>query len=464
MHSPQQHLAALWHDLNLPADALARVKLDGTDPVLPSSFAVGTAAQVSMAAAASMAAVIGTHHGLPEQSVTVDMLEAAIECTGHFTLDDVETPKFAELSGLYQCRDGWLRLHANFEHHRDAALQVAGLATGATTARSALEAKTLYWDKQALEDAILDNGGACAVVRTFDEWDATPQANAVSQLPLVEITKTGDAKPRTVDPLSNCQQPLSGIRILDLTRILAGPVCGKTLAAYGADVMLINSPALPNIDSIIETSRGKLSAHIDLKKTTDKNKLHNLLMDTDALVQGYRPGSLSALGVTPESLAEIKPGIVYTSLSAYGRRGPWCNRRGFDSLLQSASGINMAEAGAKGTDHPAALPVQILDYASGFLMAFGTQAALYKQQTEGGSWHVQVSLARTGLWLRSLGQNAAWLGCEMPDIDQHLKSYSSTYGDLKALPHPPRFSHTDVNWNRPSAPPGTHQPLWDPTV
>ncbi len=461
MQTAAQVLSQLWNEQNLSTDALSRIELTGSDPVFPSSFAVGTAAQASMASAAGMAALIGTVRGLPEQTVSVDMLEAAIECTGYFTLDGNATPKFAELSGLYRCIDGWLRIHANFDHHRDAALTVLGLPPGPDTSRSDVEQQALNRTRQSLEDAILDNNGACASVRTFTEWDALPQAQAVAKLPLVEITKIGEAKPGALDSLNKQQQPLSNVRVLDLTRILAGPVCGRTLAAYGADVMLVNSPELPNIDSIIETSRGKRSTHLNLYNAADKEKLHQLIADAQVFVQGYRPGSLAALGLTPEALAEKYPGIVYTSLSAYGRTGPWSARRGYDSLLQSASGINMAEAQAKGTTDPTALPMQILDYASGFLMAFGTQVALHKQLTEGGSWHVQISLARTGLWLRSLGHSNAMPDCSEPDPKQYLQKYDSTYGELQALPHPPRFSQTPVNWKRPSAPPGTHPPDWD---
>lgn len=453
-------LKQLWVDHNLDPLALLRVQLIGDDPVFPSSFNVATAAQVSIASAAGIAAELGHTRGLPPQTVTVDRTLAAIECTSHFTLNNKTTPKFAELSGLYQCSDGWLRLHANFDHHRDAALKVAGLPTGSNTPRTDLEAKALDFKRDQLELEILNNGGACAAVRTFAQWDNLPQAKAVAELPLVEITKIGEAAPKPHARLSKGHSPLSNIRILDLTRILAGPVCGRTLAAYGADVMLINSPKLPNIDSIIETSRGKLSAHIDLTMDSGKAALHQLLKETHAFIQGYRPGAIAAHDLSPETLAADYPGIVYTSLSAYGRKGPWSNRRGFDSLLQSASGINMAEAAAKGVDTPTALPMQILDYASGFLMAFGTQVALQKQITEGGSWHVQVSLARTGLWLRSLGQYSDGLQCSAPDIDPYLQSYPSRYGDLRALPHPAQFSQTPVHWQHPSAPPGTHPPVW----
>jgi len=166
------------------------------------------------------------------------------------------------------------------------------------------------------------------------------------------------------------------------------------------------------------------------------------------------------LGFSAEELAKTHPGIVCCSLSAYGREGPWSSRRGFDSLMQSASGINMAEADAKGVDSPTALPMQILDYASGFLMAFGTQVALHNQIKQGDSWHVQVSLARTGHWLRSLGQNPDWLQSKTPDVSKYLTPYPTSYGVLEALPHPVKFSESKVEWKRPSSPPGTHAPVW----
>ncbi len=461
---PHAELSKLFDAVDLDPAVLKLTELTGQDPVFPSAFAVGTAAQVSMAAAAAMAAHLGQLRGLPEQSVRINMRDAAIECTGYFTLDGKESPKFAELSGLYPCKDGWLRLHANFDHHRDAALQTLGITSAEGITRSTVESKTINWLKQTLEDSILNNAGACAAVRTFDEWDAMPQATAIAELPLVSITKIADAPCRVPSPLQASAQMLSGIRILDLTRILAGPVCGRTLAAYGADVMLINSPALPNIDSIVETSRGKLSAHIDLHQSADKSALLNLVKESDVYMQGYRPGALAAHGLTAESLAEINPGIICTSLSAYSHCGPWRDRRGYDSLVQSACGFNLAEADASGAALPQALPMQILDYASGFLMAFGTQAALHKQWTEGGSWHVQVSLARTGLWLRSMGQNKDWLHCRTPDSSEALQSYDCGYGKLQALPHAPLFSHSKTGWNRPSVAPGTHRPQWPDAI
>ena len=248
--------------------------------------------------------------------------------------------------------------------------------------------------------------------------------------------------------------------MLDLTRILAGPVCGRTLAAYGADVMLVNGPHLPNIASIAETSRGKLSAHVDLRFEAGRAQLDALLHQAHVFVQGYRPGALQALGCGAQSLAQRHPGIVCISLSAYGDHGPWGARRGFDSLVQTATGFNHAEAEAAGAAEPKALPVQILDYASGFLMAYAASVALARQAQEGGSWHVQVSLARTGQWIRQLGRLAQGFGVPVPDRSPYVESVDSGFGPLEAVRHSAQWSRTPARWSRMAMPPGTHPPVW----
>ena len=206
---------------------------------------------------------------------------------------------------------------------------------------------------------------------------------------------------------SSAATALGGVRVLELTRILAGPVCGRTLAAYGAEVLLVNAPNLPNIDAIADTSRGKLSAHLDLRREGDCETMRQLLQTADVFIQGYRPMAIAALGFGAQALARDNPGIVYVSLSAWGCKGPWRLRRGFDSLVQTSGGFNVAEAMAAGSETPKPLPTQILDHASGYLMAFGISAALARRATEGGSWHVEVSLAQTARWLRAHGPDPA---------------------------------------------------------
>jgi crotonobetainyl-CoA:carnitine CoA-transferase CaiB-like acyl-CoA transferase len=266
------------------------------------------------------------------------------------------------------------------------------------------------------------------------------------------------------------------VRVLDLTRILAGPVGGRALAAFGADVMLVNAPHLPNISAIADTSRGKRSALLDLRDDADRATLGRLIDEAQVFSQGYRPGGIAALGFGPEAVAERRPGIVYVSLSAYGTQGPWAARRGFDSLVQTATGFNEAEARAFGEDKPHPLPMQMLDMASGFLMAFGASAALWKQQREGGSWHVQVSLAQTGHWLRGLGRIAAGaqasaqasagvgaqagLPAAKPDFVPFVERAESGFGVLDAIRPSAQLERTPAAYARPSAPPGTSAARW----
>ncbi|WP_342067227.1 CoA transferase [Achromobacter kerstersii] len=454
-------LQKLWRSFDLPDESLEHVLLTGANPVLPSSFAVGAAAQVSMAAAAMAAAELWHLRGGARQQVSVDMLHAAQECRSHFTINGVTPNPWDPISGLYRCGDGgWVRIHANFAHHRDGALALLGCPIGEDTTRETVELALSRWKATDFEQVAADAGMVVAAMRSFDDWDRHGQGQAIAAQPLMTIERIGEADPRPLPKYGHDARPLKDIRVLDLTRIIAGPVCGRALAAYGADVMLVNSPHLPNIDNIIDTSRGKLSVLADLDTADGRIALGNLLRSAHVFVQGYRPGGLAALGFGPEDAARIRPGIVYVSLTAYGNAGPWANRRGFDSLVQTATGFNHAEAQAAGQEAPKPLPMQILDHASGYLMAFGAQVALARQATEGGSWHVRVSLAQTAHWLRSLGRVDGGLACKMPGFDGLLETEPSGFGELVAVRHAANFSETPARWTRPSSPPGSHPTVW----
>jgi len=449
----------LWRSAGLPDAALRRAALPGAEPVLPSSFAVGTAAQTSIAAAALAATELGRRRNAVEQAVSVDKRHAALECCTHFSIDGRTPPAWDKLSGLYACRDGWVRIHANFAHHRDGALRVLGLPAGPDTERQQVTDALAPWHALDFEQACADAGLVVAALRRFDEWDRHAQAQALAAQPLVRIERIGEARPLPLPPLPVDARPLQGVRVLDLTRILAGPVGTRALAAYGADVMLVNAPHLPNIDAIIDTSRGKLSAHADLRQAADRGAFERVLREAHVFVQGYRPGGLASRGYGAREVASLCPGIVMVSLSAYGPEGPWAARRGFDSLVQTAAGFNAAEGEAFGGP-PRALPMQILDHASGYLIAFGAQAALLRQQAEGGSWHVQVSLARTALWLRGLGRVASGTTAPPADFTGLLETSRSGYGELVAVRHAAQFERTPAAWPRPSVPPGTHALAW----
>ncbi|GAA6120808.1 CoA transferase [Acidovorax sp. FG27] len=458
--SADEALRGLWRQAGLPPEALAFARLTGSAADLPSSFAVGVAAQASIAAAALAACELAHQRGTGRQQVMVDSAHAATECTGWFSLDGLAPELWDALSGLYRCADGFVRIHANFAHHRDGALRLLGLQPGQAQ-RADVQAALGRWRAKDFEDAAAQAGLVATALRSFAEWDATPQGRANAAQPLFTIERLpGDAPPLRLPALSAQDRPLAGVRVLDLTRILAGPVGGKALAAYGADVMLVNAPHLPNIAAIADTSRGKLSTHIDLRSAEGRAALRSLLADAHVWVQGYRPGGLQALGWGPHDVAALRPGIVQVSLSAYGTQGPWAGRRGFDSLVQTAMGFNQAEGEAAAGGAPQALPMQILDEATGYLIAFGAAAALRRQQREGGQWHVQVSLAQTGQWLRSLGRLPQGLAAQAPDRTPWLEVADSGFGRLYALRHSAQLGRTPAGWARPSMPPGTHPPRW----
>jgi len=459
MINPLDALTRLWSIGGLPSQALNEITLTGRDPVFPSSFAVGTAAQTVVAAAALSACELAHIRGVARQRVAIDMRHAAVECTGWFTIDGQEPDLWDPFAGLYRCADGHVRLHTNFTHHRDGILRLLDINPAYATRADAQQA-LMKWKALAFEQAAAQRALVATALRSFEEWDATPQGQAVAAQPLLTITRIGQAPALALPTLTQDERPLTGVKVLDLTRILAGPVGGRALASLGADVMLVNSPNLPNIAAIAETSRGKRSTHIDLRTVAGRDALWNLVENTHVFSQGYRPGGLAALGFSPEALAARRPGIVAVSLTAYGPLGPWADRRGFDSLLQTAMGFNDAEGKAAGDNVPRALPMQILDQASGFLMAFGAAAALWHQQTEGGSWHVQVSLAQTGHWLRTLGRVEVGLKTEKPEFTPWLSDTSSGFGLLRAVSPSAQLARTPAGYARASVPPGTHAASW----
>ncbi|MET0907592.1 MAG: CoA transferase [Tardiphaga sp.] len=461
MQTPRDILAELWTDQGGDRTALDRVTLTGDEPMLPSSFRVGAAAQVSIAAAGLAAAEIWRARSGVAQDVAVDMRHAVVECRSERYLrrdGNPPPPAWDAIAGVYKAGDGhFVRLHTNFPHHRDAVCKVLSCAPE----REAVQAALLQWNGEAFETAVYAAGGVVALMRSYDQWMALPQSQAIAELPLVEITKIGEAAPR---PWPQGARPLEGLRVLDLSRVIAGPVAGRTLAAHGAEVMLISSPNLPAIPWLtIDTGRGKRSSFADLDTEQGRALLRGLLVGADIFSQGYRPQSLAARGFAPADAARLSPGIVYVSLSAYGRSGHWAQRRGFDSLVQCATGFNHAEAQAAGVDQPKELPAQMLDHASGYLMAFGAMMAKLRQAREGGSWHVQVSLARTGKWLWEMGRLDN--GLHAPDIAGDaltglIADGPSGFGTLSAVRHAAVLGITPAHWVRPAVPLGTDSPVW----
>jgi len=459
--SAKKVLAELWNMTGHDSAGLAAVTLTGTEPVLPSSFAVGTAAHTTIAASALAANELWRLRTGRRQHVSVDMRDAGIEFRSERYLQIDGKPPHEHRDktvGLYRTADRrWIRLHTNLPHHRAGTLKLVGAEYDRASVQRAID----RWKAYDLEDAAAKARLVVTATRSFAEWDATPQGAAVAGQPLFSIERIGEASAK---PLPAGDRPMSGIRVLDLTRVIAGPVCGRTLAAHGADVLNISAAHIPQMESlVIDTNRGKLSAYLDLREAAGRETLTALLRDADIFVQGYRPGAIAQYGFSAEDAARIRPGIVCVSLCAYGYAGPWADRRGFDSLVQNANGLNVAEAEAAGEEKPRPLPCQELDHATGYLMAFGAMTALKRRATEGGSWHVRCSLAQTGHWFRHLGRIENGLACPDPKLEEvrdRFEEGPSGFGRLTSVRHSAVMSETPVRWARPSKPPGSHEAKW----
>jgi crotonobetainyl-CoA:carnitine CoA-transferase CaiB-like acyl-CoA transferase len=439
----------------------------GADPILQTPYRVGEAAGAAVAASGLAAADLWALRSGGAQSVAVDRRQAAaaMRSNHYIGVDGVKVPAERNaVMGMYPAKNGrWSYVHANFPHHRAAALRVLGVPED----RAAVRRAVATWEAPALEEAIIAAGGAGGMVRSRQEWADHPQGAAVAALPLLEIVKIGDSPPEKLPP---GDRPLSGIRVADVTRVLAGPTCGRTLAEHGADVMKISAAHLPIIESQeFDTGHGKLAAHLDLREAANVARLKELVREADIFSQGYRPGTLSARGLSPEALAALRPGLVYVSLSAFGHRGPWNARRGFDTVIQNVSGMSLRQGALFPGQEPGApqfYPASAIDYLTGYLMAFGAMVALGRRAREGGSWLVRASLAQTGRWLAGLGELSARDLADVPEefTDEELARWTvetvTPAGRLRHLKPVVQMSKTPPKWARPAVPLGFHEPAW----
>lgn len=439
--------AALREALAAAGIRPAPVEMVGDDPVLPVRYRVAAAACGALGALGIAVA--------PGQGIRIDARAAAISLRSarYLRVNGKPPPTpWDPLSGFYPVREGWISIHCNFPNHREAAMRVLGVGED----RAAAEAASRKWEGAALEDAIHAAGGCAGYVRREADWLAHPQARAVAEQPLLEIIRIADSPP---EALPRAPRPLSGVRVLDLTRVLAGPTCGKSLAQHGAEVMKISAAHLPDSGMVeLDTGIGKLSARVDLR--TEAQTLRELVKHADVFVQSYRPRALSTRGFAPEALAELRPGIIYASLSAWGTTGPWRERRGFDSIVQAVSGIAHFHGGAL---KPQLLPVSAIDYVSGYLMALGVCAALRRRETEGGGWLVRVALARVGKWIVDRGTVAhAAVPEDLPAaaLEPLMAEMDAPDGRIRYLKPVLELSETPPFFSRPPVPLGYHRPEW----
>lgn len=447
------------------SDRESDVDITGSDPVFRTRYRVGETAAAAASAAGLAAARLWELRTGRRQRVSVDVRAAAasLRCYRYFRLNGRPFQTSQEkTSGFYASRDGrWIYLHCNFPHIRDRALEVLGAEADRASVARAVSSR----EGEELEGAIFAAGGCAALMRAPTEWSNHPQARAVASMPLLEIIRIGDA-PR--EQLPDGDRPLSGVRVLDATRVIAGPFAGRTLAEHGAEVLKISRKDLPDSGMFdIDTGNGKRSAFLDFRETGDREVVQRLIKQADVFCQSYRPGALADYGLSPEGLARLRPGIVYVTLSAWGHVGPFASRRGYDTIAQSANGMayESTEEGAA----PRFMPVSAMDYLSGYLMSLGAMTALARRSQEGGSWLVRASLAGAGHWLAQQGMLTPDEIRDVPDdLSQHeIEAFTSETsiwsGTLRHLGPVVELSETPPHWSSPPRPLGCDPPAFRST-
>ncbi len=423
---------------------------------LPSTFAVTDLASASIGAAGQAVAQLIQQQTGRLPSVSVDRRLASFWFSSSIRPVGWQVPPLWDpVAGDYASADGWIRLHTNAPHHRAAAERVLGRAAD----RAEMAAKVTAWNAAELEQSIVEAGGCAAQMRGWQAWQQHPQGLAVNAEELIQrqVFENGTDKPW----LGSAARPLTGIKVLDLTRVLAGPVASRFLAGLGADVLRIDSPTWNEPGVVPEMTLGKRCARLDLKGAEGRQVFEALLKDADVLFHGYRADALEQLGYTAGELQHLAPGLIDVSLNAYGWSGPWRNRRGFDSLVQMSSGIAEAGMAWKRADKPVPLPLQALDHATGYLMAASAIQALRERLSTGHGGSARLSLARTAKLVVDAGQvpEEPALRAEEPD-DQGQVVEQTAGGQAHRLLAPLSISGTPVQWDLPAGELGSHRPQW----
>ncbi|MDL2076680.1 CoA transferase [Streptomyces sp. GXMU-J15] len=434
------------------------IKMVRREGALPARLPVRDLARACVRACALAGAELGAVRAglreVPEVLLDDGAVATAFVSERHLSVNGRAPVTFAPLSRFWRTADGWVRTHANYPHHRERLLSALGVSEAdverALAERSALE----------VEEAVYAAGGLAVAVRTAEEWAAHPQAAEVARRPLVERERLDTARVRALPPLPPPPAPLlpaAGVRVLDLTRVLAGPVATRTLALLGADVLRVDPPGIPELpDQHADTGFGKRSATLDL--THDRAAFEELLREADVVVTGYRPGALDRFGLGAEALVERRPGLIVGQLSAWGAYGPWGGRRGFDSLVQAATGIALLQGSP---EQPGALPAQALDHGTGYLLAAEILRALTERVQEGYGRVVRLALARTARWLTDeITAETAADGPAYEGPEPWLAETDSAFGRLRYARSPVSFAGGPVDWSRPPGVWGSDPARW----
>jgi hypothetical protein len=460
--------------------------------VLPSAFDVTGLATASVAAATLAAAeFLATRTGSAPREVTVDSRAAcaAFAAEGLFAPIGWSRPEIWDpIAGNYQAGDGWIRLHTNYAYHRAVVMRVLGAGE-----RDGVQAAVRRWKAADLETTVVEAGGCAAVMRDRDAWLASPPGAATADVSAVTVTErpapagakgglnTGGGLVGGQSADGGAERPFGGIRVLDLTRVIAGPVCTRFLAAYGAEVLRVDPPGFAEVPALLpETTAGKRTAALDLKTAGDRAVFEGLVRGADVLVTGLRADALARLGYGDDTLTALNPALVHASLNAYGWDGPWRDRRGFDSLVQMSCGIAAAGSGAAGSGaagsgaagsgaagsgaagqgKPVPLPVQAFDHGCGYLLAAAVGRALTRRHMDSVATRIHASLTGTANLLWSLPRPAEQPPRPGPG-DFTLTDASTAWGPARRAPVPGRIAGADPRLVIEAGPLGRHRPAWE---
>jgi hypothetical protein len=427
---------------------------------LESRFAVSDLAAASVGAVGAAASTLLAAFGLADRppAVRVDRRLASLWFASSIQpIGWRLPPAWDPIAGDYEAADGWIKLHTNAPRHRQAALSVLGAAAD----RAQVEAAVRAWPAEALETAVVEAGGAAAAMRSAAAWAAHPQGKAVTAEPLIAWSQARPGRIRSW-PASR-ERPLAGLRLLDLTRVLAGPVATRALAGFGANVLRIDPPDWEEPAVVPDVTLGKRCARLRLDSPEGRAPFERLLGEANLLIHGYRPGALDRLGYDEAERRRIAPDLIEVSLDAYGWTGPWSGRRGFDSLVQMSCGI--AAAGKHGEDggKPAPLPVQALDHATGWLIAAAALRALERAVGGEGMANARLSLARTAALLMAhpQGEEGGTLDPRPGPVDFSLGIERTPWGNARRLKPPLAVEGTPMAWDRPACALGSFPPRWE---
>lgn len=348
-----------------------------------------------------------------------------------------------DLAGDYQTRDGFIRLHTNAPHHRQVVTKVLG-----DLDRAGIANKVANYQGDELEALIVENGGAAARMMSFDDWATHPQGVALSEEPLIAWQYfTGgelDHKPHPA-------RPLEGLKVLDLTRIIAGPVATRFLAQYGANVLRIDPKGWDEGEHIIDMIPGKSCATLDLKSLEDLTHLKTLISQADVLIHGYRADALERLGLDGSSLRVLNPSLIDIAHNAYGWQGPWRNRRGFDSLVQMSCGIAAKGMEISHGPKPRPMSVQALDHATGYLIAASALRGLSHLRDFGEASSARLSLARTAEFLKTTAQDQFSADPMIETVEDVSPDIEKTpLGPVRRLKSPLHIDEIKPFWSKPT--------------